>query len=101
MVLPARLVEVVGRSPIFLVLAALTAFAAAASPEFATPENLANVLNQTAALAVLALGQTIVIVAGLIDLSVGQLLGLVAVLVSDFVDGSSARTAPAIVLRSE
>jgi ribose/xylose/arabinose/galactoside ABC-type transport system permease subunit len=42
--------------------------------------NLGNVVTQSAALGCVAIGQTFVIAAGLIDLSVGQLLGLVVVL---------------------
>jgi len=49
-------------------------------PEFRTLSNLANVIDQSAALAVLACGQAFVIAGGLIDLSVGQLVGLVTVL---------------------
>ncbi len=67
-------------------------------PEFRTFENLANVANQAAPLAILAIGQTFVIICGLIDLSVGQLLGLVAVLACDLMDGRSAFTLPAILL---
>jgi ribose/xylose/arabinose/galactoside ABC-type transport system permease subunit len=93
-----RLSDIAGRYGIYLLLAALAAFAAVASPEFATAGNLANLINQSAALAILAIGQTFVIAAGLIDLSVGQLLGLVAVLVCDLMGGAQAMVAPAIVL---
>ena len=48
-------------------------------PDFRSYENLTNILNQSAALAVLSVGQSFVILCGLIDLSVGQLLGLVVV----------------------
>lgn len=96
MVASVRLSERVARSAIFIVLVALIAVAAIASPEFTAPGNIVNVLNQSAALAILALGQTFVIASGLIDLSVGQLLGLVAVLISDFMQGESVRTVPAI-----
>src|SRR6059036_2070115 len=53
---------------------------------------------QSAALAVLALGQTFVILCGLIDLSVGQLTGLIVVLVCDVAAGQDAMTAPALLL---
>lgn len=49
-------------------------------PEFRTLSNLANIVDQTAALAVLACGHAFVIAGGLIDLSVGQLVGLITVL---------------------
>jgi ribose/xylose/arabinose/galactoside ABC-type transport system permease subunit len=48
-------------------------------PQFRTLSNLTNILEQSATLAVLAIGQSFVIAGGMIDLSVGQLVGLVAV----------------------
>jgi ribose/xylose/arabinose/galactoside ABC-type transport system permease subunit len=72
---------------------ALTALAFALAllfvPGFATPGNLANILTQSAALGLVAIGQTFVIIGGLIDLSVGQLLGLVVVLTCALTDGRS------------
>jgi ribose/xylose/arabinose/galactoside ABC-type transport system permease subunit len=68
-----------------------------AIPAFRTADNLANVLTQAAALGLVALGQTFVIVAGLIDLSVGQLLGLTVVLMCALMDGHSERTVPALL----
>jgi ribose/xylose/arabinose/galactoside ABC-type transport system permease subunit len=50
-------------------------------PQFRTAANAANILDQSATLAVLALGQAFVIAGGLIDLSVGQLVGLITVIV--------------------
>ena len=79
----AALPDLGARYGIYLLLAALAAFAAVASPEFATAGNLLNLLNQSAALAILAIGQTFVIAGGLIDLSVGQLVGLVTVVACD------------------
>jgi ribose/xylose/arabinose/galactoside ABC-type transport system permease subunit len=94
----ARVSDLGARYGIYLLLAALAAFAAVVTPEFLTAGNLANVVSQSAALAILALGQTFVIAAGLIDLSVGQLLGLVAVLACDFMSGQQPLAAPAILL---
>jgi ribose/xylose/arabinose/galactoside ABC-type transport system permease subunit len=48
-------------------------------PQFRTGANVANILQQSATLAILALGQAFVIAGGMIDLSVGQLVGLIAV----------------------
>ncbi|MBS3651725.1 ABC transporter permease [Pseudaminobacter sp. 19-2017] len=50
-----------------------------AAPQFRTLSNLANILEQSGTLAVLALGQAFVIAGGMIDLSVGQLVGLITV----------------------
>src|SRR5262245_56102305 len=98
MLVSARLSDLAARYGIYLLLAALTAFAAGVSPEFATTRNLVNLINQSAALAILAIGQTFVIAAGLIDLSVGQLLGLVAVLVCDLMGGAQNTAASAVLL---
>jgi ribose/xylose/arabinose/galactoside ABC-type transport system permease subunit len=70
---------------IVLLLAVVGAFIGV--PDFNTEENLGNVMTQSAALGVLAIGQTFVILCGLIDLSVGQLLGLIVVLSCDFAAG--------------
>jgi ribose/xylose/arabinose/galactoside ABC-type transport system permease subunit len=68
------------RFGIYWVLLLTVLSAAFYIPNFRSYENLTNILNQSAALAVLSVGQTFVILCGLIDLSVGQLLGLVVVL---------------------
>ena len=47
---------------------------------FLTTENLRNIANQIAVIAIMAIGMTMVIIAGGIDLSVGSLLALSAVL---------------------
>jgi ribose transport system permease protein len=48
-------------------------------PTFLLPENLRNVANQITVIAILAVGMTMVIVTGGIDLSVGSLIALAAV----------------------
>jgi ribose/xylose/arabinose/galactoside ABC-type transport system permease subunit len=87
-----------GRHGIFLMLLILLLVGAATAPEFRTAENIANVLKQSAALGVLAIGQNFVIVGGMIDLSVGQLAGLVVVLSADLMQGRPELTLPAILL---
>jgi ribose transport system permease protein len=47
-----------------------------ASPHFLTATNISSVIRQTAVINVMALGMTMVIIAGGIDLSVGSMLGL-------------------------
>jgi ribose transport system permease protein len=86
------------RYGIFALLLLLLAVGAVSSPEFRTPTNIANVLNQSAALGILAVGQSFVIVGGMIDLSVGQLAGLVVVLTADLMQGRPELTLPAILL---
>lgn len=83
---------------IWLLLAAVVALAAIGLPQFREPENLANILRQSSVLAMLAIGQTFVILAGLIDLSVGMAAGLVVVLTCALVDGDAALTLPVVLL---
>jgi ribose transport system permease protein len=47
-----------------------------ASPNFLTATNLSSVVRQTAVINIMALGMTIIIITGGIDLSVGSILGL-------------------------
>jgi ribose transport system permease protein len=65
-------------------------------PNFLKSENLLNIANQIAVIAIVAIGMTMVIITGGIDLSVGSLLALSAVLASrfirDFAGGVSATT---------
>jgi ribose transport system permease protein len=69
----ARLVQ---RLLPFLGLIVLFVALSIASPYFLTANNLASVARQTAVFNTMALGMTIVIVSGGIDLSVGSILGL-------------------------
>jgi ribose transport system permease protein len=49
-------------------------------PRFLTADNLLNVANQVAVIAILAAGMTLVLITGHVDLSVGSLIALSAVL---------------------
>jgi ribose transport system permease protein len=60
----------------FLSLIILFVALSIASPYFLTANNMASVARQTAVFNTMALGMTIVIIAGGIDLSVGSILGL-------------------------
>lgn len=60
----------------FLSLIILFVALSVASPYFLTANNLASVVRQTAVFNTMALGMTIVIITGGIDLSVGSILGL-------------------------
>lgn len=59
-----------------VILLILVVVAAALSPVFLTPTNLLNILLEVAVTAILAIGQTYIIILGEIDLSVGAILGL-------------------------
>jgi len=54
-------------------------------PNFLKSDNLLNIANQIAVIAIVAIGMTIVIITGGIDLSVGSLIALSAVLAARFI----------------
>ena len=58
-------------------------------PNFLKSENLLNIANQIAVIAIVAVGMTFVIVSGGIDLSVGSLIALSAVLAARFIRDSA------------
>jgi ribose transport system permease protein len=60
----------------FLSLILLFVLLVIASPNFLTATNLSSVVRQTAVINIMALGMTIIIISGGIDLSVGSILGL-------------------------
>ena len=68
-----------GLPRIYWALWVLVLVGLAVTPQFRSLPNLANILEQSAVLAILALGQAFVIAGGMIDLSVGQLVGLTTV----------------------
>ncbi|MCZ6795484.1 MAG: ABC transporter permease [Planctomycetota bacterium] len=65
-------------------------------PSFLTRENLLNVVNQNADIAIIAIGMTLVIITAGIDLSVGSLLAfagvMTAVAIQQLAGGASATT---------
>ena len=54
-------------------------------PNFLKSENLVNIANQISVIAIIAVGMTLVIITGGIDLSVGSLIALSAVLAARFI----------------
>ena len=60
----------------FVTLIALFVGLAIASPHFLTQTNLSSVARQTAVINIMALGMTLIIISGGIDLSVGSILGM-------------------------
>jgi ribose transport system permease protein len=67
-----------------LVLAAIMLFFSIIAEHFFTWSNISIILQQGAVLTIAAMGQTLVILAGSIDLSAGSLIGLGAVLSAGF-----------------
>lgn len=66
--------------PAALALAALLAVLALAAPAFFSPANLRDLVMANAAVQIVALGMTIVILTGQVDVSVGAAFGLCAVI---------------------
>lgn len=64
-------------------LVLLTAVFAASSPAFLQVNNLLNIALQTSVIAIIAIGQTYVVITGGIDLSVGALAALSGVITAD------------------
>ncbi|MCQ5129223.1 ABC transporter permease [Butyricicoccus faecihominis] len=60
----------------FFILLALVVISAVASPAFLTPRNLTNVIKSMSIVALVAFGQTMVLILGKIDLSVGSVMAL-------------------------
>ena len=60
----------------FFTLIALFVILSIASPNFLTSTNLSSVVRQTAVINIIALGMTVIIISGGIDLSVGSILAL-------------------------
>ena len=56
-----------------------------ATPNFATPNNISNLLRQGSMIAILAIGQTFVIITAGIDLSVGAIVGFSTVVVAGLI----------------
>ena len=73
----AHLQKLKGAGPI-IALVLLCVLGAVLNPDFATFDNLMNVLTRTAFIGIIAVGMTFVIVSGGIDLSVGSMAALIA-----------------------
>ena len=72
----SNLLQVAGILPILLLICILFSFL---TPNFLTPGNFVNILRQASINIVLATGMTFVILTGGIDLSIGSILGVSAV----------------------
>lgn len=93
--LRARMTPVAGA---YLVLLVLVVVSTAASGAFLTGSNLSNVLRQGSPLAVVALGQTVVILAGGLDVSVGAVISLSTVVAARVMNGEPSMVAPTVLI---
>jgi len=78
-------------------LAGLLLVGSLVDERFTARNNLLNVFEQSTGLALVALGQCLVIMVGGIDLSIGALTGLAAVLLSGVVAGDDALVLPVML----
>ena len=79
--------------PLAIVSVLLALFVFAQNPNYLSAFNVSNILLLATALGFIALGQTVVLLSGGIDLSVGPLAGFLVVIASFFInDGQSAAT---------
>ncbi len=76
----------------------LIVFGAVASDRFGTTANMRNVIEQSAALGFVALGQTLVVLVGGIDLSIGATVAFSAVALAGTVNGSPTLMAPMLLV---
>ena len=85
---------------IYIFLAFLFVFSSLVSPAFLKAQNLINILNPVAALGMVAIGQTFVILTGrgALDLSVASVMATVAVIVAMNTGGQDALLLPVIIV---
>ncbi len=86
-----------GRRAMALVLLLIVLMFTALSPRFATVSNGQTILELASVLALLAIGQTFVILTGGIDLSVGSVLALCGVVAAKIVQGNPDMFLPAVI----
>ena len=79
-----RVGALLGKYGLYVAFIMLTAALASVSPPFLTASNIINILRQTSINGIIAVGMTFVIITGGIDLSVGSLVALSAVVATSF-----------------
>lgn len=82
----------------WLLLGLLVVTAAALSPAFLSQTNILNVLRQAAPLAIVAMGLTLVILIGGIDVSVGAVISITTVIGGSVMQDSNARILPTVLI---
>ncbi len=83
---------------VFIVLVALVVYFQAAAPAFSTKDNLINISQITAPVAIIAIGEVLLLVCGEIDLSVGFIFVLSPFLMHYLIDYYSVPVIPAILV---
>jgi ribose/xylose/arabinose/galactoside ABC-type transport system permease subunit len=84
-------------SAIWIVLIVLVIGAYLLSPTFLTARNITVLLKQAAPLGILAVGQTLVILTGGIDLSVASVMAGVSIFAAGLIDGQDELVVPVVI----
>jgi ribose transport system permease protein len=96
--------ERIRRSPlnampkVYLALLALLIFLSMVSPRSTEPGNLINLVRQGATIGLVAIGQTVVLIAGGLDLSVGSNVILADVMAAQMINGREENVIPVVLL---
>ena len=96
--MPSWLRNNVGLTAVLALIGAVCAIGATVSDRFLTFNNFLNVFEQTTDLALVSIGQTLTILSGGIDLSVGSLVSLTACLTSGLINNSPDRVVPVVLV---
>jgi ribose/xylose/arabinose/galactoside ABC-type transport system permease subunit len=89
--------QALSSAAIWIVLAVLVIVAATVSPQFLTQRNITVLLKQAAPLGILAVGQTLVILTGGIDLSVASVMAAVSIFAAGITDGRDELVVPVVL----
>jgi ribose transport system permease protein len=92
--------EVLSRIWAWLFLLVMVIFFTIGSPSFFTPFNLQSILANMAILTIIAIGQTYVIISGGIDLSLGWVMGMAAVIAATVMNAFPETTPMWVVVLS-
>lgn len=88
--------RIMAAAAIWIVLGVLIIIAALLSPVFLSPRNITVLLKQAAPLGILAVGQTLVILTGGIDLSVASVMATVSIFAAGITDGRDELVWPVV-----
>jgi ribose transport system permease protein len=86
-----------GLAGVIVLIGIVYGIGASVSDRFLTLANLLNVTEQTTDLALVSIGQTLTVLAGGIDLSVGSLISLASCLTSGLINGNPDRVVPVVI----
>jgi ribose/xylose/arabinose/galactoside ABC-type transport system permease subunit len=83
---------------VYTALAILVVSASVYSPRFRSLDNVLNILQESVLLSLVSIGQTLVVLAGGIDLSVGSLVKLSTLIAALIINGHDGMIVPALLI---